>query len=291
MLTAALRIAGFAGLLVSSMTGAAAAPQRPAVADVLAHAAKYIAEYEQAFAAVVSEERYQQTMLGVIARTGRETRTLRSDVLLILGKETGWVTFRDVYEVDGRAVRDRQDRLVDIILKPTPDAAQQAKRIADEGARFNLGPVIRTINTPTMALQLLRADEQRRSEFRIARTARVGGVETMEVEFKETAQPRLVSTQDDAPITGRFWIQPGSGRVLKSEFVIASAGNEAKVTVTYEPHAKLGMLVPVTMSETYLLSGAYGDGTRFVTRANQIEGHAAYSNFRRFSVDTSTIVR
>ena len=31
MRTAALRIAGFAGLLVSSMTGAAAAPQQPAL--------------------------------------------------------------------------------------------------------------------------------------------------------------------------------------------------------------------------------------------------------------------
>jgi len=31
MRTAALRIAGFAGLLVSSMTGAAAAPQQPTI--------------------------------------------------------------------------------------------------------------------------------------------------------------------------------------------------------------------------------------------------------------------
>ena len=287
----AARLIGVVSLAVGAMSTVVFSRKAPTLADVLAQAAKYIAEYELAFSAVVSEERYQQTLLGVIARGGRESRTLRSDVLLVLGKETGWVTFRDVYEVDGRAVRDRQDRLANLILKPTSDAAEQARRIAEEGARFNLGPVIRTINTPTMALQVLRTADQPRSAFRLVRHTRLAGAQAAEVEFTEIGRPRFVGTQDDAAASGRFWIETGSGRVLKSEFTLASAGNEATFVVTYERHEKLAMLVPVTMAETYLLAREFRAASRISARPTQIEGYATYSNFRRFSVDTTTVVR
>ena len=111
---AAVRLIGVVSVAVGALSTVVVSRQAPPLADVLAQAARYIAEYELAFSAVVSEERYQQTLLGVIARGGRESRTLRSDVLLVLGKETGWVRFRAVYEVDGRAVRDRQDRLANL---------------------------------------------------------------------------------------------------------------------------------------------------------------------------------
>jgi hypothetical protein len=74
-----------------------------------------------------------------------------------------------VYEVDGRPVRDRTDRLTKLFLAPHPDSQSQARRIAEESARFNLGgQVLRTITTPLLALQFIRAENQNRSRFKEA---------------------------------------------------------------------------------------------------------------------------
>ena len=69
---------------------------------------------DRQFSAVVSEERYEQSghgPKGVV--TGH--RVLRSDLLLINSGEAGALCFRDVYEVDGKAVRDRSQRLMDLV--------------------------------------------------------------------------------------------------------------------------------------------------------------------------------
>ena len=60
---------------------------------------------------------------------------LRSDVLVIANQATGWVVFRDVFEVDGKAQRDRDERLMKLFLKPDADTFRQAQRIAEESAR------------------------------------------------------------------------------------------------------------------------------------------------------------
>ena len=65
----------------------------------------------------------------------------------------GWTPFRDVFEADGRAVRDRQDRLTSLFLSgTTAGAIEQARRIMDEGSRYNIGGGTRNINVPTLAL-------------------------------------------------------------------------------------------------------------------------------------------
>ena len=68
--------------------------------------------------------------------------------------------FRDVFQVDGRAIRDHEDRLMKLVTQPASDSIAQAKRMADESARFNLGSIVRTINMPTLALMFLRSDMQ-----------------------------------------------------------------------------------------------------------------------------------
>src|SRR6185437_3448968 len=50
----------------------------------------------------------------------------------------GLVGERDVVSVDGKPVRDRQDRLMGLFRSGTPDFAE-VRRIADESARFNIG--------------------------------------------------------------------------------------------------------------------------------------------------------
>jgi len=270
---------------------AAPASQVPSLEQLLKAGGVYVAEYETAFSAVVSEELYIQRLSGDIARSGREERTLKSD-LLLMQVRGGWVTFRDVFEVDGHKVRDRSDRLVSLILKPPADAFEQVRLIAEEGARFNLGPISRTLNTPALALMFLRGDRQDRSRFRLARMSRVDGQTVAELEFTEAATPRMVRTVDDAPASGRFWIAPDSGRVLRTELTMVSGGTRFRIQVAYRLQQRLGLMAPVTMEESYELGGAGAiESARFVGSGNRIEGFASYSNFRSFNVDTSAIIK
>jgi hypothetical protein len=172
----------------------------------------------------VSEEEYVQRLRarrsgGVIA-----TRRLRSEVLLAKAGQAGWVAFRDVFEVDGRAIRDRHSRLEALFLRPGADSDGQARKITEESARFNLGLLQRTINVPTLALTLLRTDHQARCRFELDRVTRVAGREAAQVKFVEVAQPRMVATPDHAAAEGRLWIEPATGRVVKTEFTIRTAG-------------------------------------------------------------------
>jgi len=272
------------------LTGHAA--QTPSLEELLKAGATYIAEYEKAFSAVVSEEVYTQRLIGQIARQPPDQRTLKSDLLLMEVRDGGWVTFRDVFEVDGDKVRDRSDRLVDLILKPRPDGFEQIERINQESARFNLGPITRTLNTPALALMFLRGDRQARSAFRFARMTSIDGKRVAELEFTETAKPRMVRTVDDAPASGRCWLEPDSGRVLRTELTMISGGTRLRILVTYRMQQRIGLYAPVTMEESYDLGGGGTlDATSYVSSGNRIEGSARYSNFRSFNVDTSTIIK
>jgi hypothetical protein len=67
-------------------------------------------------------------------------RELVSDLLRVEIEEgTALVPFRDVFEVDGRPVRDRSDRLMTLFVRPTSATLEQARAIVAEGARYDLG--------------------------------------------------------------------------------------------------------------------------------------------------------
>ena len=84
----------------------------------------------------------------------------------------GWVSFRDVMTVDKRAVGDRQERLLQLLQSPASNALAQARRIAQESARFNLGRITRTMNVPDMALEYLHPRHAARIRFEPCVTTR-----------------------------------------------------------------------------------------------------------------------
>lgn len=243
------------------------------VESLLASAADSLDAYSREFSAVVSEEQYDQTAtMGV----SKDFRGLRSDVMLINGGDAGWLSFRDVFEVDRKPVRDRDERLLLLFLHPSDGAIQQANKILNEGARFNLGRVNRTINVPTQALSYLRRENQPRSAFELRGEATVNGIRTRVLRFTEKALPRLIHTSNDAPAKGQFWVDSVSGRVARTELVVDSDVHAA-ITVTYTAQPKLGGLwVPTKMEEHY------------ATGIERIDSFATYSNFRRFTVDVTT---
>jgi hypothetical protein len=259
-----------------ALTTAGTAQTPPELAPLLSAAADYLAEYEQRSGAVVSLETYTQH---VQRGSSSSYRHLKSDMLTLSIGTAGWLGFRDVFEVDGRPVRDHDERLYALFLKPSGDSLAQAKKILDEGARFNIGQVTRNINIPTMALTFLKGEYQSRSTFADKGVETVEGIRTRVVEFHERASPRVITTPDGSAARGRFWIDPEQGRIVRTELTLTGTVHLV-ITVTYAPQAKLGgLFVPVSMREVYRRAGELTDG------------RASYSDFRSFKVDVSTIIK
>ena len=280
----------------------AASPARPArPADpeldaLLARAASYFTDYAKALASVVAEEDYLQRhnrALSIVSVLGEglgagsdyaiRERHLKSDFLLVRTTEaSAWVPFRDVFEVDGKAVRDREDRLRKLFLEtPATAAVNQAQQIMREGARYNLGDVARTINIPTLPLMFVDPRQQSRFSWKRQGEQTVEGTRTRRLDYEELQRPTLVRTSrgGDVPLSGTLWIDPSTGRLVKGVVRAAQQkGSSMEMTVTFRPNEALGVWVPAEMKEFYQYPGQTLDAT------------AKYSAFRRFQVKTEATI-
>ncbi|MEW6364871.1 MAG: hypothetical protein AB1714_09555 [Acidobacteriota bacterium] len=293
------RVAAYAVCVVSAMLGPhgfAHGQDKPAgtFADLLDLATQYATSYEEALSSVVAEESYEQRVyatarpiqsgLSLAAPTAMpqskliSKRLLRSDYLLVKVEAVdGWVPFRDIYEVDGEPVRERDDRLVKLFLESPATALEQSSRIMSENARFNAGGVTRNLNLPTLVLTFLTRERRPRFTFALAGSERVGGVSAVRIKYTETARPPIISGGPDGDLVsnGTIWVDPSCGRVLRTELLLKSTAVKAKITVAYGPDTKANIWVPVRMTEKY------------ESAQQTIEGEASYSNFRRFQVETT----
>jgi hypothetical protein len=102
------------------------------------------------------------------------------------------------------------------------------------------------------------------------------------VEFEEAGPNTLIGSGDglSLPASGRYWIEPVSGRLIMTELILRNAAIEAIIDVRYEEVATVGQLVPIVMRERY----------RDLRRNSLVEGTATYSRVRRFQVTTSEVV-
>jgi hypothetical protein len=263
-------------LLVSSST---AAQSPPALEVVLSRMFAYVQRFERDFGSMVAEERYEQTIRqasGVLRAEPR--RVLRSDFLLVNVTGEGWLPFRDVFEADGRQIRDRQDRLTKLFLSgTTAGAVEQAQRIMNEGARYNLGAGTRNINVPTLALMYLALDKRSGMRFVEAKSDRPADGRL--IEFTEISRPTLISTTGgrDLPARGRLWVDETTGTITRTELHANDTGVEAQVTVSFELESGLNTWVPKRMEDRFKLRGS----------TSEVRGEATYSRFRRFQVSTS----
>ncbi len=280
-----MRRALLAAVFVVTLADAATA--QTAVSVLVDRASAYVETFQQSFGSVVAEERYEQRMRRVPSATnttvqqrgggGPQETTLVSDFLLVEVKGEGWLPFRDVFERDGRPVRDREARLATIFLKGGRDAFEQARAIMDEGARYNIGNINRNINMPTLPLAFLTERHRHRFEFKLGK--RDEADPGVEIEFREVARPTFVATTGgrDLPVRGRFWISEADGTVLRTELDAVDTGVDAHITVTYQKDDGIGMFAPARMEERY----------RRPRDPMEVHGVATYSRFRRFQVSTS----
>ena len=259
--------------------------------QLLDRAGTYVIGFELRFSNVVTEEQYVQESTdarnnlpasrtaGMIAggtQPNIRRRELKSDFLLVkLSEADEWLPFRDVFEVDKHLVRDREDRLSKLFLHATGSTLEQARRIMEESARYNIGNIQRTINLPVFALELLRPSDQPRVRFSKGKLDSAMGANVYIVEYREQTSPALIHGPQGRELFchGRFWVDAPTGRVMKSELVVDDPAVHASVTTRYRVDQAYGLAVPVEMKEEYALP----NGAR-------VTGLATYGNFRRFDV-------
>ncbi len=185
-------------------------------------------------------------------------RRLRSDLLIIAEANVGWVEFRDTFEADGQRVRDRDNRAAQLFLKPDANALQQAKRIAGESARFNLSPQRLCVQPHAQRAAdgaTLPAAAQPDS---IDISASIASTRLrVVVKFKEQASPRLIASEDGAAASGSFTLDPASGRVVRTEFRLATRRVLGTFTVEYAEQPALKLWLPASMVERYIFPAAW----------------------------------
>jgi hypothetical protein len=296
----ALVSALFAVLAVQ--TPNARAGDEPSLDTVLKRVAAYVASYGPQFANIVAEERYSQwieTEPGtvMVPSLGRTRREIKSDfVLTLLGDGDTWVAFRDAFEVDGSPVRDRDDRLVDLLSRGGDQAWRQASALANESARFNIGTrlIARNINVPTFVIQLMQ--DRNRERFRFSRVkfsdgrdrsssgdkapsaVRDQGSRRWAIEYRERERPTLVRqvTGGDQPLRGTMIVDSETGEVLETSLTW-ERGPKGIIAVTFAHVPEVDLLVPMRMSEQYR------------DARTTILGEAVYSRFRRFTTSARVI--
>ena len=265
---------------------------------LLQRAAAYVDQYQSDLTAIVAEERYVQDVRTTFGASRTSTRSanvathvdLLSDLIFVrTAGDERWMQYRDVFQVDGRAVRDRSERLMKLLATADADQQRQVDDITQESARYNIGPARRTLNMPMLALLFLTRDQQPRVQFiavsagNVSRLATATGTSDIRAyEYREGKNGTMIkgAYDRDMPSRGRFWIDAVSGAVLRSEMIVEDPTVSDRIDVTYGYDESLQMLVPTEMRETLSIRL---DNTR-------VEGRATYRRFRRFSVQTDEVI-
>ena len=242
-------------------------------------AAAYGQQLLDACSNVIAEEHYTQQR-----SAPRGTRALRSDFVVVRYPGTNdWHVFRDVFEVDGNAIRDAaEERLVKLFQRPAAEAIPRAHAIAAAAMKHNIQD-IGNLNNPLLALSFLQKQLRERFRFTAGSPERKLGPTIREIRFEEVRSPTLFRRGGnlDLPAHGVFWADEETGRIVKMELRLGGRGfahssmswqPPSRITTTFGKDERLGIDVPVEMRDHYPLDKV------------DVKGVATYSRFRRFSM-------
>jgi hypothetical protein len=267
-------------VLASIAVPSSRAGDRLSLKDVVRRVGAYVDAYGERASVVVATERYTQTLTEQ-ARGEVGRRSIVADFAIVKAEANHtWIGFRDVIEVDGRRVTDHDDRLIQV-LTGSAGSIDEALRINDESARFNIGPIERNFNVPTTVLFYFKPDNLDRFKFTVESRDADGA---WQIAFRETSKPTLIRTTEGTSVRseGSLRVNPVNGTILQTRLrlkdvvfeQIARQGS-VEIGVTYRHVEPLSMWLPDTMTESYLVLPRSGSWSRVTARAE-------YSNYRRF---------
>lgn len=265
----------------SSLAGEA---QKPVVADVLEAAGRYLVEYSQKLTTVAAEEDWVHREPAVLSAR----RRLQSDVVFV-GFDKGIVNgFRDVFAVDGREVRTRDDRALKLLRWPPSETAQaQALAWWNEAVAHYMSPNIRTLDFPTIALEFLRPEIQVHSEFSLEGVRKQDGVQVATLAFNARNSAGVLPELEGSTTTGRVAVDVATGTIRQTELTLSGKHFTFRATTKYALEPALGMWLPSEFVQFIDLStpgsGGFsnmGAGGQMGARQS-LETRARYTKFRR----------
>ena len=261
-------------LIAVTISSAGAPVAAQSAADAVASVRAFAEQYLRDAPSLVAHEEYVQNATN--ARSAEHQVTTADLVMVRLHGAAGWISFRDVLTVDKRRVSDREARLLQLLQSPEPNALTQARKIAQESARFNLGRVTRTMNVPDMALEYLQSKHAHRIRLEPLRNETIDGRAVVVLRFTEAIGPSLIRNLvgRDLLARGRVWAEPGSGAIVRTELLVEDRSSKGTSTVDFAMEPRLGIRVPIRMTE------------RYTTTGETVDAVATYSDFRRFTVAT-----
>jgi hypothetical protein len=158
-----------------------------------------------------------------------------------------------------------------------------AKQLIARNARFNIGTVVRNFNEPL--LPLLVFNPVYRDNFSFSRAASTtepsSGIATLS--FREHGPGTLVRDKNgrDVPARGDLDLDVSTGRIERTHFTLRDGPVTADIVTRYTDDARLGVWVPATFTERYVLDRR---GQRETTTCE-----TTFTNYRRFET-TSRVV-
>lgn len=262
---------------------------------VLARAADHVAALRQRAPAIAAKESAVQVMLTYgstrtdlmasgtpLGQMGDpKSRKLQAEFVMTapVGSPV-WRAFRDVFDIDGKALRPERDRLRKGIEADDFEGVETARRLTLDSLRHDLAKTPHDLNVPTFPLAFLERDQQKRVTFEKKGEKTVDGVKVWVIAFKETAAPLATLTDGTPqPSRGEFYIDPASGVVVRTRLVfdrseahgdrrtqpgagqfvngrsLATGGSagvqRVTIDVSYKKDAQLDAWLPAEMKELY----------------------------------------
>ena len=288
-----MRVAARLWVIVAALiTGGPLSAQAPKIdlsgKALTAAAVKYVAEYEKQFAFLIADEAYTQSVFDADGRKS-QTRVLKAELFLTyLPADGEWMAVRDVLEVDGEPVKNREDLRA---LLAKREELRLVKQLTWRNSRYNIGRVERNFNEPTLPLLLLDSKRTPRVKFDRKRVDREEDITLATLAFEEKEAPTLVATLNEGAVRakGEFLLDAATGTVRRTVFQLTRPGIDARLVTSYTKDAKLNLWLPSVFTERYESSSNAGGGLRMpssAVRASReiVECVARYTNYRRFEV-------
>jgi hypothetical protein len=274
MLKAAMALAFAIGLIA-----------QPADVDaVLEQLDAYLDKYEDELGSLVADEDFRQEIPPLPGNgTYSQKRRLESEVAFLrLPGGSEWFGFRRSKFVDRKPVGDIHQSLANLLSIGNTDTLAQAQLLVAQSSEHNLG-LPRTINMPTLPLELLSGHYRHRFEIVHAGTGKVRGRAVNLVDFSEQgSKPIIYTAGHELHSRIRAWIDARTGAVWRAEVVMQGKDRRpgpSKIRVEFALDPKLQVIVPVEMREEFGVANIASRGT----------GVAKYSNYRRFQTSARIV--
>jgi hypothetical protein len=272
-------------------TSTSSASQAPSVEQLVTAATAYLKTYAQKVSGVTLDE---ELMLTENAMAVRATPVRLSSNVTLLNVGGEMLGMRDVFAVDTRTLRENEPRIARVLAEPTPATWQTAQQYARENAVYLRANVVLWFSDPVLVMRCLNDRARPRLTFKVEGSKRLNGVQVYGLGFKETDKEpsnSILQMPSDPLVSGRFWVEPGTGRIHQTELWPQSDVHTARAQIVYAPNEKLGVLLPQSALFNFETrergSGISGTGGGGNSARITFESTAKYANPRYTPIDLS----